>query len=233
MLCLGDDSGPSLHSRQLVRPHMGCSTGAIQFACCVRSAIDITRLYWIKGLSASTNYSKERIGFYKTPKLAFIRSTLIHFSSSGLLFLPYDQCLLELRGWQGDVMQAATSWFLQSVVILAYTHGVAKHKNQEEGMVMGLTWHHGQQQQQSPPPSGPPWVAQRGTAMRAVPAGSVCRGRFFTETSAIVVLAEVTLVKAGKSSAKSSSDLQKGKLQFSTLNMHSQCRKKTTKVRNE
>lgn len=69
--------------------------------------------------------------------------------------------------------------------------------------------------------------------MRAVPAGSVCRGRFFTETSAIVVLAEVALVKAGKSSAKSSSGLQKGKLQFSTPNLHSECRKKATKVRNE
>lgn len=98
-----DDSGPYLHSRQLIHPHVGCSTGAIQFACCVRSAIDIMRLYWIKGLSASTNYSKEHIGFYKTPKLALIRSALIHFSSSCVLFFPYDRCLQELRGWQRDV----------------------------------------------------------------------------------------------------------------------------------
>lgn len=155
MLCLGDDSGPNLHSWQLVHPHVGYCTGAVQSACCVRSAIDTMKLYWIKGLSASTNYSKEHIGFYKTPKLAFIGSTLIHFSSSSILLLPYNQCLLELRSWQGDVHASC------NIVVPAeccyhgmHTHGVAEHKKQGVGRVMGLTWHHGQQQR-SPPPSGP------------------------------------------------------------------------------
>lgn len=96
------------------------------------------------------------------------------------------------------------------------------------GKVMGLTWHHGQQQQRSPPPSGPlGWhreeflqavFAEEGSSQKPQP---------------LWCLLKLHFVKAGKSSAKSSSGLQKGKLQFSTPNLHSECRKKTTKVRNE
>lgn len=195
MLCLGDDSGPNLHSWQLVHPHVGYCTGAVQSACCVRSAIDTMKLYWIKGLSASTNYSKEHIGFYKTPKLAFIRSTLIHFSSSGILLLPYNQCLLELRSWQGDVHTSC------NIVVPAeccyhgmHPHGVAEHKKQGGGGQGDGTdlasWTAAAAQSSSL------WTT--GVAQRGVPAGSVCRGRFFTETSAIVVLAEVALCKSWK-----------------------------------
>lgn len=107
---------------------------------------------------------------------------------------------------------------------MGYMHGVAKHQKTRGG--------HGEGTDQAPQTaaaeSSSHWTTLGGTerTRRAVPAGSVCKGRFFTETSAMVVLAEVTLVKAGKSSARSSSDLQKGKLQFSTLNMHSECRGK-------
>lgn len=73
----------------------------------MRSVIDIMGLYGIKGLTASANYSKEYIGFYKPPKLAFITSALIHFSSLPAVIQAHCSLLMtsaygNLEDWQGD-----------------------------------------------------------------------------------------------------------------------------------
>lgn len=59
------------------------------------------RFYWIKGLAARTNCSIEYTGFYKPPKLAFVRSALMYFTPMLAVTQAYCSYVQQRRGLTG------------------------------------------------------------------------------------------------------------------------------------
>lgn len=85
----------------LTLTRQGVDTKAVWFACCMGSVIDIMRFYWIKDLAARTNCSTEYTGFYKPPKLAFVRSALIYFTPMLAVIQVYCSYVQQSRGLTG------------------------------------------------------------------------------------------------------------------------------------